>query len=86
MVRAYTEGLTATYGQTAHMFGVGEATVSRLLRRYRETGDVQAKPVGGTHPRRVDLSWLQQQAELHPSARLKDRVQAWSQKSGIHGM
>ena len=65
------------------MFGVGEATVSRLLRRYRDTGDVKAKPVGGNNPRRVELSWLQQHAALHPSARLKDRVQAWSEKSGI---
>ena len=43
VVRAYHEGLTATYEATAELFGIGRATVSRLLRLERETGDVLPK-------------------------------------------
>ena len=43
IVDAYRNGLTETYEATAEMFGVGMATVSRLLRRKRETGDVLPK-------------------------------------------
>jgi transposase len=36
-----------TYAETAALLGVGEATVSRILRRKRETGDVDPRPAGG---------------------------------------
>ncbi|MBW2733654.1 MAG: helix-turn-helix domain-containing protein, partial [Deltaproteobacteria bacterium] len=42
LVEAYNSGLSGTYTETATLFRVGRATVSRLLRRYRETGDVKA--------------------------------------------
>ncbi len=64
------------------MFGVGRATVSRLLRRYRTAGNVKPLPVGGNHPRRVDLAWLREHAEAHPDARLVDRVADWEQECG----
>lgn len=83
IVDAYERGLTPTYELTAQMFGVGRATVNRLLRRYRETGDVEAKPVGGNNPRRVDLDWLREHATTHPDARIIDRIAAWESKSGI---
>ncbi|MBM7115709.1 helix-turn-helix domain-containing protein [Archangium primigenium] len=35
------------YEQTARLLGVSEATVSRVLRLYRETGDVTPRPRGG---------------------------------------
>lgn len=39
IVRAFLEeGMT--YGQFAHLLGIGTTTVNRVLRRYRETGDV----------------------------------------------
>jgi transposase len=40
LVDAYLLKKSGTYKQTAALFGVGEATLSRNLRRYRETGDV----------------------------------------------
>lgn len=83
IVQAYLSGLTGTYEETATMFDVGEATVSRLLRRYRETGDVLKKPRGGNNPRRVDLDWLRGHAEANPDARLIDRVDAWELQSGL---
>jgi len=82
IVGAYLSGKTSTYQDTAEMFEVGEATVSRLLRRHRETGDVQYKPKGGNNPRRVDLEWLAGHARECPDARLIDRVGAWQQRGG----
>lgn len=82
IVDAYEHGRTTTYIATAEMFGVGYATVSRLLRRKRETGDVLSKPKGGNNPRRVDLEWLENHAREHPDARLIDRVAAWQAHSG----
>lgn len=64
------------------MFGVGVATVKRLVRRKRETGDVRPKPKGGNNPRRVDLEWLKAQAREHPDARIVDRMAAWKQHKG----
>ena len=42
-----------TYAQVADMFDVGEASVSRLLRRERERGDLTPDPIGGGHPPRI---------------------------------
>ena len=36
-----------TYKETADLLGVGEATVSRVLRLHRETGAVEPRPRGG---------------------------------------
>jgi transposase len=84
LVEAYRSGKSGTYAATAALFGVGEASVSRLLRRYRETGDVQQKPRGGNNPRKVDLEWLKRRLEAAPDERLIDRVAAWEQESGVH--
>jgi transposase len=83
LVEAYRSGKSGTYAATAALFGVGEASVSRLLRRHRETGDVQQKPRGGNNPRRVDLAWLRQHLEGNPDGRLIDRIEAWEKKSGV---
>jgi transposase len=82
IVQAYLSGQTRTYEATAEMFGVGRATVSRLLRRYREDGVVDCKPRGGNNPRRVDLDWLRRHAEQNPDARLIDRADAWELENG----
>lgn len=77
VIAAYEAGLTPTVRATARVFGIGEATVKRLLRRKRETGDVLPKPMGGHRPRQVDLEWLRKHAEAYPDARLRDRIDAW---------
>jgi transposase len=46
IVRAFHEQ-HLTYPQIAALLAVGEATVSRVLRRHRETGGVEPKPRGG---------------------------------------
>jgi transposase len=82
IVRAYRSGLTSTYEETAEMFEVGRASVSRLLRRDRETGDVLPKRRGGDLRRLVDLAWIEKHAEAFPDARLVDRIEAWQEHSG----
>lgn len=82
IVEAYRSGRSGSYEETAGLFGVGRATVSRLLRRYRETGDVKPLPIGGNYARQVDLQWLRKHAEAHPDARLVDRINAWEVVSG----
>ena len=82
IVEAYRLKRSGTYEETAAVFGVGEATVSRLLRRVRETGDVKPKPKGGNNPRRIELDWLRTHLADNPDARLVDRVDDWERKSG----
>lgn len=82
VVEAYRAGLSGTYQATAALFGVGQASVSRWLRRLRETGDVAYKARGGNNPRRVDLDWLRGHCQAHPDARIPDRIDAWEQHSG----
>ena len=81
IAEAYNSGLSGTYEETAQLFGVGRATVSRLLRRVRETGGVEPLPVGGNYPRQIDLDWLLQHAKENPDDRLADRIDAWETKS-----
>ena len=83
VVEAYDSGLSGTYAQTAELFGVGQATVNRWLRRKRETGDVKPLPRKGNNPRRVDLDWLREHAVQNPDARLIDRVEAWEAHGGV---
>jgi transposase len=82
VVEAYRAKRSGTYAETAALFGIGEATVSRLLRRQRETGDVVPKPHASNNPRRVDMSWLREHLAANPDARLVDRVEAWVAAGG----
>jgi len=82
LVEAYESGLCLSYEHAAELFGVGRATVSRTLRRKRETGDVRYKP-GGHRERVLDRQWLAEHAEKYPDARRQDRADAWENKSGI---
>ena len=59
LVHAYNTGLVNTYDEAAEMFGVGRATVSRLLRQYRETQCLVPSGKRGHRPR-AD-SWLLEQ-------------------------
>jgi len=52
VVAAYRRG-GVTYDEVAERFSVGRASVSRWLRRERETGSVEPLPHGGGQPRRI---------------------------------
>ena len=36
-----------SYTEVSHLTGVGRASVSRWMRRYKATGSLEAKPIGG---------------------------------------
>jgi transposase len=58
-----------TYEGIARLFGIGEASVSRYLRLYRETGSVARRPHGGgARPvlSKFDFRRLQALVERHP--------------------
>jgi transposase len=82
-VAFYERTPTATYNVTAEHFSVGRATVNRILRVHRETGDVMPAPKPKKPRNKVDLDWLRAHAEAHPDARLKDRAAAFKTERGI---
>jgi len=47
IVKSYKSGLSSTYAEIASFFEIGEATVSRYLRRDREGDDLSTKQWGG---------------------------------------
>ena len=82
IVEAYKAKHSGTYEETAALFGVSRARLSRLLRLDRETGSVDPLPIGGNNPRTIDLDWLREHAEAHRDARLIDRIEDWEAESG----
>ena len=54
VVGAYLRG-EGTYEEIAKRFGIGEASVSRLLARYRATKTVDPEPHGGGQPALVPV-------------------------------
>jgi transposase len=85
IVAAY-ERDEGTYFELAQRFGVGEATVSRLLRRQRELGHVVPEIAGGGFPPRIsedqfpDL--LRLVAEM-PDATLDQLKDTWRTRYGV---
>ena len=81
VVRAYRDGKSGTYASTARIFGVGEASVSRWLRKDREGESLEPRWNGG--PKRlVDLEWLKQHVQDNPDVRITDRINAWFARDG----
>ena len=83
IVSHYEKTDRATYKSTAELFEVGEATVNRILRVHRETGDLMPAPRPKKPKNKVDLQWLRAHAEAHPDARLKDRAEAFFKERGV---
>jgi len=74
--------LGGSHAATAALFGVDEATVQRVLQRYRETGDVLYKRIGNQRRPVIDLTWLREHLAADPEARLVDRIAAWKARGG----
>lgn len=83
IVNYYHQKPTRTYAQTAAVFGVGVATVSRLLSKARKGKSLQADLSRCGRKQSVQLSWLKTEVEKHPDARLVDRIEAYQAHSGI---
>jgi len=73
---------TATYDSTADHLGVGRASVSRILRIKRETGDVFREKAEKARRFKVDLAWLSVDLEADPNGRLKDRIARYLTHAG----
>ena len=81
VVKAYLEGRSGTYAETAALFSVGEASVSRWLRKARASESLAPRWSGGPK-RRIDLAWLSGHVQASEDARLIDRIAAWESQSG----
>src|SRR5687767_12320146 len=69
-----------TYLDLAERFGVGPASVSRLLRRFRETGIVEPAPHGGGQPPKIPserFSELREIVEDKPDRTIQQLCHAW---------
>jgi transposase len=82
IVAYYRAQSEATYTSTAERFMVGVASVSRVLRLQRETGDVRDRPRQKRSRYKVNEGWLREHVEAHPDARLRDRAEAFAQAFG----
>ena len=74
IVKHYENVDKATYASTAKHGCVGQATVSRLLRLQRESGDVFPKPRKAKRHPKLDRDWLMEHAPKYPDARLKSAL------------
>ena len=79
IVKAYADGL-GPYETIAKTFGVGRATVSRVLRLARETKSVQPKPHAGGRPAPIrgrDEARLEAVVRDNPCATLEELAELW---------
>lgn len=84
IVARYHEG-KETYKEIAALFRVGESTVTRLLRRERERGDLRPDPHGGGYPPRMGDEALPNLAELvaeNPARTLPELCEEWVARFG----
>lgn len=85
VVEAYLAG-GVTYLEVARRFSVGEATVSRWLRRYRETGSVHPLPHRSGNPPKVDDyggQLLRQLVRDRPDATLGELAAGYKERTEV---
>jgi transposase len=70
--------------EVAKTFSVSMPTIKRWLRRRRETGDVEAKPIPGRPSRKGKMlqSWLPQQLEANDDLTLEEHREAFEEEFG----
>lgn len=74
-----------TYKELAELFGVGEASVSRVLRRAREHGDLRPDPPGGGFPPRISDANLGKLVKLvaeKPDRSIEELCGVWTARYG----
>jgi transposase len=85
LVNAHLNG-EGTYVELAARFGVGEASISRILARYRRTGSVEPDPHGGGNPALIpedEFSTLYALVQDTPDATHEELAGLWEQATGI---
>jgi putative transposase len=60
--------------RAADLFALGISTVVHWVRRFRETGSVAAKPMGGDHRSRLtgERIWLLERIEVQPDLTIEE--------------
>ena len=60
--------------QAAERFAVGVSTVIRWVQRFRATGSVAAKPMGGDHRSRLtgERTWILERVEAEPDLTVEE--------------
>lgn len=84
IVARYKQG-DLTYAEVAALFDVGEASVSRLMRRARERDDLERAPGAGGFPPRITDDQLQLLVQLvaeKPDRTLPELCDAWMDRYG----
>lgn len=84
IVARYKRG-DLTYAEVAALFDVGEASVSRLMRRSREREDLERAPGAGGFPPRITDDQLQLLVQLvaeKPDRTLPELCDAWMDRYG----
>lgn len=84
IVRAWDAEKTS-YAELAERFQIGEASVSRILRLHRETGDVAPLPHGGGNPARIqddELSALHALVDANADATQQELADLWLVATG----
>ena len=71
--------------EVAGVFGVSLPSIKRWLKRRRESGGVDPKPVPGPPARKGRLleEWLPTQLENHPDLSLKEHCEAFEDEPGV---
>lgn len=85
IVAAYERG-EGTYQEIAERFGVGEASVSRLLRRRRERDDLAPEPHGGGNPPLIPEELMGALIDLvaeAPDRTVEELCDEWKKRHGV---
>ena len=82
-VVAFCAKPTSTISKASEIFGVHRTTIYRLLKQHSISGSLLGKKHGGYRRRIVDTQWLKEHVKQYPSARLRDRADAYAQARGV---
>ncbi len=80
------QGQEGTWKELAERFGVGEATVDRLVARFRRTGAVAPDPHGGGQPALIpdaQLSVVRQLLDAAPDITIKELAERYRCEVGL---
>jgi transposase len=85
VVAAYQAG-RGTYAEIANLFSIGEASVSRWLRRFRETRDLSPSPHGGGMKPRIPPEQqpvLEALVAEKPDRTVQELRDEWQRRHGV---
>lgn len=84
IIEDYLDG-RGTYQELADKYAVGVATVNRILRRVRESGDVGPRPPGGGNPPAIGPDQVKALGDLvaeNSDATVQELTEAWRRRFG----